>query len=172
MSPAEGAVTCACCHAARPAGEMYEPVPRSGTYRCRDTSACQRRMTYEGTGMEPPSFDPPAEVAATGGSIRCDFCKTPRPVSELYRPVPSGVLHRCRDTEGCRERANEMLFSTAHRDDFPSVAITTSSGLRHAERAAGAPTMAAAVPDDVSEARQAQAQADHSYALAAATRGR
>lgn len=128
-------------------------------------------MTYEGTGMEPPAFDPPAPVSANR-PVTCDFCKTPRPVPELYRPIPGGPLHRCRDVAACQRRTVETLFSAAQRDDFPEVAVTTSAGLRHAARDAGAPPVPAAVPAEVAEARQTAAQTDHMRDLAADARRR
>ena len=36
------------------------------------------------------------------GLVTCDYCQSPRPVTEVYPPYPGAV--RCRDTEACGRR--------------------------------------------------------------------
>ncbi len=166
VAAVESLVTCVYCATDRPAVEVYEPVPRSGTYRCRDTVACQRTTLYANTGMEPPSFAPPAAVSTTG-SVVCDYCRTGRPAAEVYQPIPNGAMHRCRDTAACAERSVGSLYLTAQRDDYPEVATTTSGGMRHATRAAGAPPVPAGGPLHPSAERAAEHDAAmHLAALA------
>jgi hypothetical protein len=82
----------------------------------------------------------PAVVTMAEVRVLCDFCQTARPVGETYQSAPSCVVHRCRDTAACQRREVDSLYLTAHRDNFPSVALATSAAItpapqRHARTA-------------------------------------
>ncbi|MGH3191738.1 MAG: hypothetical protein ACRDPY_28300 [Streptosporangiaceae bacterium] len=162
VTAAEALVRCDCCQASRPAAEVFAPY--AGAVRCRDTAGCQRRMLYEGTGMEPPVFDRPAPVSS---AAPCAICGTSQPPGGLFERS-QGVLICC-DRSGCDARAIETQFLTAHGEEFRTA--YTSAEMR-AAAIASVRQVAADVPADVTEARQAAARADLSYSLAAAGRRR
>jgi len=161
VTAAAGMVTCSCCGVPQPAAEVYEPYP--GAVRCRDTTACDERRLYMGTGLTPrASINPPAPVRGT-----CAICGATDPPGGVYERTTGTPV--CLSRADCDERAIESQYLTAHGDD--GQVIYTSSQMR-AAAAASVGQVVADVPADVTEARQAAASADFGYSLAAAGRRR
>jgi hypothetical protein len=156
------AARCDCCQENRPAGELYEPYP--GVIRCRDIAACQGRLLFPGTGAPPFTPVRPAPVPGAGP---CAICGSAGPPGGVYERTPGTAI--CRDRGGCDGRAVETQYLTAHSEEFRTA--YTSPEMRAAAVGAVA-QVAADVPADVTEARQAAAKADLGYGLAAAGRRR
>jgi hypothetical protein len=144
-------VRCACCQTQRPAAETYERVPRSGERFCTDTAGCRRRMAGIGdpvTDVDVAAAAPPPVVPGA----RCAICGTVDPPGGVY----AGAAYMCLDRAGCTERSVEFQFLTAHREDFPEVANTTVTGMMHAARDAGAPSVPTALPLEDAAPEQAE----------------
>lgn len=157
---ATGTVHCACCRTARSAAEVYERVPRSGEFFCRDTAGCRRRTAYVGEPVGDIAVMAPPAVAGAA----CAICGTAD--APVYERTPGMFV--CLDRSGCDSRAIETQFLTSHRDHFPQVAVTSAGMMMHAIRDAGAP----AVPADRPLEAGAREQADRDAAMQLAALGR
>ena len=113
------AVTCACCQAPRPAAEVYERVPRSGEWFCRDTAGCRRRIASLGDPVGEVAAEPPPAVAGA----RCSVCATSGNVYERT----SGVFV-CLDRAACAERSVEAQYLTSWSDSSPDRLIAETGG--------------------------------------------
>jgi len=162
VSAAGHLVRCACCEDSRPAAELFQPY--AGVDRCRDVAACQRRLLYSGTGAPPVT---PVRPAPVPGGGPCAICGTPDPPGGVFERTPGTAI--CLDRPGCDARSVESQYLVAHAEEFQTV--YTSSEMRAAAMGAAA-QVPATVPADAAEARQAAAQADYAYSLAAAGRRR
>lgn len=156
---------CCCCGAVSPEGGVYEPLPGSGEYRCRDQKGCRRRLAYAGDPIGPPVPAAPPSAGA-GGTVTCDYCRGVVMVEAAFAPVPGGAYYRCRDTQACQVRAAGQ-FLVAHRDDYPEVAVTTQAGMRAASAQASAEVPAGG---ERHPSARAAAEADAAWQLAAMTR--
>jgi hypothetical protein len=166
VTVSEGVAICDYCQAPQQAGAVFRPY--AGVVRCRDTAACEQRQVYSGSHAEPPTRTAAPAVSGTGP---CAICGASAPDRGLYERTPGVAV--CIDRAGCDWRAIDTQFLTAHAEEFRTE--YTSAEMRAA--AMGAVAQAAAqgaadVPADVAEARQAAAQADYAYSLAAAGRRR
>ena len=130
VSAAEGAVRCACCQTPRPAAEVFERMPGSDEWFCRDTAGCRRRMACYGDPVGEIASSPPPAV--TGA--RCSVCAT---AGGVYERTPG--IFVCLDRAGCAERSVDFQFLTAHREDYPEVATFQMTTQMHSARDAGAP---------------------------------
>jgi hypothetical protein len=98
------AVRCACCQTPRPAAEVYERIPRSGEFFCKDVAGCRRRMAGVGDPVGEVAAAPPPAVAGA----RCSVCATAGRVYERTRSV-----FVCLDREACAARSIEAQYLTA-----------------------------------------------------------
>ena len=113
------AVTCACCQAPRPAAEVYERVPRSGEFFCRDTAGCRRRIASLGDPVGEVAAEPPPAVAGA----TCSVCATAGNVYERTRGV-----FVCLDRRGCEARSVQYQSLTAWTDSSPDRVIAEAGG--------------------------------------------
>lgn len=108
---------CACCQTSRPAAEVYERVPRSGEFFCRDTAGCRRRIASLGDPVgEVVAAPPPAAAGA-----RCSICDAP---GGAYERTPG--VYVCVDRAGCADRAVETQFLHAWSDSSPDRLISSA----------------------------------------------
>jgi hypothetical protein len=162
MTATEALVTCDYCAAPRPVAQVYRPYP--GAVRCRDEAACKQRQVYAGSHAEPPARTAPAAVSGAGP---CAICGASAPDRGLFERTPGVAI--CVDRPGCDERAIEHQYLHSHGDD--GQVLYTSAQMR-AVAAASVRQVAADMPAEVTEARQAAARADYAFSLAAAGRRR
>jgi hypothetical protein len=104
------AVRCACCQTQRPAAEVYERVPRSGEFFCKDTAGCRRRIASLGDPVGEIAAEPPPAVAGAA----CSICAAAEPPGGVYER--SGGVFACLDRPGCQERSVETQYLTAWSD--------------------------------------------------------
>ena len=119
MNAPPGMLTCACCQAPRPAAEVFERVPRSGEFFCKDTGGCRKRMASLGDPVGEIAAAPPPAVAGA----RCSVCAT---VGGVYERTPG--VYVCLDRAGCADRAVEAQYLTAWTDGSPDRVISAAGG--------------------------------------------
>jgi len=116
------AVRCACCQAPRPDGEVYERVPRSGEFFCRDTAGCRRRMASLGDPVGEIAAAPPPAVSGAA----CSICGTVDPPGGVYERTAG--MFACLDRPGCQERSVEYQYLNAWTDSSPDRRISAAGG--------------------------------------------
>jgi hypothetical protein len=143
------AVRCACCQAPRSGAEVFERVPRSGEFFCRDTMGCRRRIASLGDPVGEITAAPPPAVAGAA----CAVCAT---ASGVYERSPGVFV--CLDRAGCAERSVETQYLTAWTDGSPDRLISAAGGRLRLPASAPPEVPAARVELDLAEMRVMAAQ--------------
>jgi hypothetical protein len=99
---------------------LYERVPRSGEWFCRDTTGCRRRIASLGDPVGEIAAEPPPAVSGAA----CSICAAVNPPGGVYER--SRGVFACLDRPGCQERSVETQYLTAWSDSSPDRLISAA----------------------------------------------